>query len=226
MEFHAIDIALHLVNIVVLYFLLRMWVFKPVRVFMSARQERVKAQMADAKETQASAKALQKELTAKLSSVQETCDQIVSESRQKGSDAAQKIIDAAETKAHKILDDSRQVAQTQRQQILDSAKVDLADIAITMAERVLKFDQALLTTPVEEKAKTGSLAGVLKTAVSCDDDTIATITNLLENLLGVHLTLSAEVDETLLGGFAAFVDGQVYDFSYSAQLATMKQSLN
>ena len=30
----------------------------------------------------------------------------------------------------------------------------------------------------------------------------------------------------LIGGYAAYVDGRVYDFSYAAQLQTMKQKLS
>lgn len=225
MEFHPIDIALHLVNIAVLYALLRMWVFKPVQKFLAARQERVTAQMADAEEKQAAAITLQKELTTKLATVHDTCEELMSESRQKGSDAAQKIIDNADEKARAILKETRQVAKAQRQQIMDSAKVDLADLAIDMATRVLKFDQAILSQVVEPKAKTGTLKGTLKTATACDGETVTAMTAMLENLLGVHLNLTTQEDAALLGGFAAYIDGQVYDFSYSAQLATMKQTL-
>ena len=35
-----------------------------------------------------------------------------------------------------------------------------------------------------------------------------------------------ELDESLIGGYAAYVDGRVYDFSYAAQLQTMKQKLS
>ena len=33
------------------------------------------------------------------------------------------------------------------------------------------------------------------------------------------------VDPNLVGGFAAYVDGRAYDFSYAAQLAALKQNL-
>ncbi len=225
MEFHAIDIVLHLINIVVLFVLLRMWVFKPVQSFMAARQGRIADQLKDADQQQIAAHDLKRELNEKLSSVNDTCELMISESRQKGSDAAQKIIDNAEEQARKMLLETRQVAQAQRQQIMDSAKVDLADLAVDMASRVLKFDQAILSQVVEPKAKTGTLTGTLKTASHCDTKTIKTMQNMLENLLGVHLQLEVQEDESLLGGFAAYVDGQVYDFSYSAQLGTMKQAL-
>ena len=45
MELYPIDIAIHLVNILVLYVLLRVLIWKPVRQFMAGREERVAAQM-------------------------------------------------------------------------------------------------------------------------------------------------------------------------------------
>ncbi len=226
MDLHPIDIALHVVNIVVLYILLRMWVFKPVRAFLSKRQESVAKKLSDASDQQHDAAVLKAELTEKLSSVRDTCDELMAESRQKGADQAQKIVDNAECKARSILDETRQVAQAQRQQILDSAKVDMADIAVTMAARILKFDQNLLTQTLEPKKKTATLSGVVKTVGDCDKDTKEKMQALLENILGVYLKLSWEVEPALMGGFSAFVDGQVYDFSYATQLDTMQKNLS
>ena len=45
MELYPIDIAIHLVNILVLYILLRVLIWKPVHKFMLGREERVAAQM-------------------------------------------------------------------------------------------------------------------------------------------------------------------------------------
>ena len=48
----------------------------------------------------------------------------------------------------------------------------------------------------------------------------------LEAMLGTTLKLTIEVDESLIGGYAAYVDGRVYDFSYAAQLQSLKQKLS
>lgn len=39
------------------------------------------------------------------------------------------------------------------------------------------------------------------------------------------LTLDYQVDPQLIGGYAAYIGGNVYDFSYASQLAAMKQQL-
>lgn len=226
MEFHVIDIVLHLINIIVLFVLLKKWVFKLVQSFMTARQERVAEQLKDASSQQMEAENMKKELNEKLSTVNDTCDRMIRESRQKGSDEAQKIINNAVVKAGGILQDTRAAAISQQEQILDSAKVDIANLAIDMAGRVLQFDKNILSQIVEPKEKEGMMKGILKTATHCQQDTLSEMGTMLENLLGVNLQLDVQEDESLLGGFIAYINGQVYDFSYGAQLHSMKQALN
>ena len=50
MELYPIDIAIHLVNIGVLYVLLRVLVWKPVVAFMAAREARIAGQLREAEE--------------------------------------------------------------------------------------------------------------------------------------------------------------------------------
>ncbi len=56
MNLNPSDIALHLVNIVVLYALLRLLIYKPVRKFMDARAAKVRAQLDEAENISAKAR--------------------------------------------------------------------------------------------------------------------------------------------------------------------------
>ena len=227
MEFYPIDIAIHLINIVVLFILLRIWLFKPVRKFMAQRQDRIAKQMDEAAHMQEDAKVLRADLDSQLCNVKDTCEKLISEGQRKASETAQVIVDNAETKARAHLNEVRQAAQSQRQQILDDAKVNLVDLAMDMAGRVLRFEQKLLANVAcTNIVKVGSNKGVLKTAKAVTEQEMETMKNILENILACNLTLETEVDETLVGGFAAYIDGQVYDFSYAAQLSNMQRALN
>ena len=62
-------------------------------------------------------------------------------------------------------------------------------------------------------------------AAPCDAEQLSAIIDRLERLLGCHLKLTTEIDSSLIGGFAALVDGKVYDFSYVTQLSAMQQKL-
>ena len=225
MELYPIDIAIHLVNIVILYILLRVLIWKPVRKFMSARQERVQQEMDLAKQLQAEAEKIKADYDSRLMTVQATCEQMLSDGRKQALASGQKYIDDAKAEAGRILSQARADAVMEKRRAMDDAKGELADLAVEMAGRVLRFDEQTRRNIITGVPKTGSRKGVLKLAAPCDAEQMAAIIERLERLLGCHLELTTEIDSSLIGGFAALVDGKVYDFSYVTQLAAMQQKL-
>ncbi len=226
MELYPIDIAIHLVNILVLYILLRVLIWKPVHKFMLGREERVAAQMEQAKALQAEAEKIKADYDARLVDVQATCDKMLSEGRMAAQTTGQKYIDKARVQADNILSEARAQAAEEKRRAMDEVKEELADLAVDMASRVLRFDeQTRRNILLGTGTKTGSRKGVLKLAAPCDNKELSAIIDRLERLLGCHLELTTEIDSSLIGGFAALVDGKVYDFSYVTQLTAMQQKL-
>ena len=226
MELYPIDIAIHLVNILVLYILLRVLIWKPVHKFMLGREERVAAQMEQAKALQAEAEKIKADYDARLVDVQATCDKMLSDGRLAAQTTGQKYIDKARVQADNILSEARAQAAEEKRRAMDEVKEELADLAVDMASRVLRFDeQPRRNILLGTGTKTGSRKGVLKLAAPCDNKELSAIIDRLERLLGCHLELTTEIDSSLIGGFAALVDGKVYDFSYVTQLTAMQQKL-
>lgn len=225
MELYPIDIAIHLVNIVILYLLLRVLIWKPVRQFMAAREERIQGEMELAKQLQAEAEKIKANYDTRLVEVQATCDQMLADGRKQALVSGQKFIDEAKTEASQILSQARADAALEKRRAMDDAKGELADLAVEMAGRVLRFDEQTRRNIINGVQKTGNRKGVLKLAAPCDTEQMAAIIDRLERLLGCHLELSTEIDSSLIGGFAALIDGKVYDFSYVSQLAAMQQKL-
>lgn len=227
MDLHPIDIALHLVNLAVLYLLLRVLIWKPVRKFLAAREERIQSQLDQAAELRRQAESEKAEYDGKLAEAGAACEKIVAEGRKTGAEAARHAIDGAQLQAGQLLEQARTDAAIEKQRVLDSAKEDLADLAVDMAGRILRFEDVVKARlAAEDKQKVGTRQGVLKVAHPCGKEELAAIKGRLENLLGCHLELQTQTDESLVGGFAAYVDGKVYDFSYAAQLHGMKQKLS
>lgn len=226
MELYPIDIAIHLVNILVLYILLRVLIWKPVHKFMLGREERVAAQMEQAKALQAEAEKIKADYDARLVDVQATCDKMLSDGRLAAQTTGQKYIDKARVQADNILSEARAQAAEEKRRAMDEVKEELADLAVDMASRVLRFDeQTRRNILLGTGTKTGSRKGVLKLAAPCDNKELSAIIDRLERLLGCHLELTTEIDSSLIGGFAALVDGKVYDFSYVTHLTAMQQKL-
>ena len=60
MELYPIDIAIHVVNIIILYVILRALLWKPVKAFMADREARIKDQMDQAAYRKAAVDAVRK----------------------------------------------------------------------------------------------------------------------------------------------------------------------
>lgn len=226
MELYPIDIAIHLVNILVLYLLLRVLIWKPVRKFMVDRENRIQAQLDNAAQLKEAAEKTKQDYDQRMAEVQAACEELLAEGRKQAQAAGQQYVDDAKAEAQHILDQARADAKEEKQRALDDAKSELASLAVDLARRVLSFDEDIrhnITAGVADKK--GLRRGTLKTAQPCSPVEIKNITAQLENLLGCRLALEQIVDPNLVGGFAAYVDGRAYDFSYAAQLAALKQNL-
>lgn len=225
MELYPIDIAIHLVNIGVLYVLLRVLVWKPVRAFMAGREARVAEQLRQAEELKAQAEELKAKYDAQLADAKSACDQMLSDGRREAQAAGEQYLSQAKEQAASMISQAKTDAQAEKRRALEEAKGDLADLAVDMAGRILRFDADVRQNLLSKTEKKGTRTGVLKVAQPCDQKSLEQITAQLESLLACHLDLTVEVDPALVGGFSALVEGKVYDFSYRAQLSNMQHRL-
>ncbi|MEZ4358117.1 MAG: F0F1 ATP synthase subunit delta [Eubacteriales bacterium] len=67
---------------------------------------------------------------------------------------------------------------------------------------------------------------ILRVATSLNEQMIKSICEGFEGLLGGPIEFDIIKDETLIGGFIAFIGGKVYDASMSTQLSDMRRSLS
>lgn len=227
MELYPIDLAIHVVNLVVLFLILRALLFQPIRKFMAAREAGVQAQLQEAEAAKTQAEQLKADYTAKLAQAEDEGRAILAKSYRESSKHAADLEKEARENAETLLRQAKLEAQSYKKQAMDEAKDELTDLAVDMAGRVLRFDEETKKRVASgATGKSGRRTGTLKVAVQPSAEDLSAITARLETLLGCTLTLTVEVDESLIGGYAAYVDGHVYDFSYAAQLQSLKQKLS
>ena len=137
MNLNPSDIALHLVNIVVLYALLRLLIYKPVRKFMDARAAKVRAQLDEAENISAKAREDQAEYAKRLAAVDEEAhDKLIASTRAAG-EAAEAIAAEARAEAQKILAKAQAEADQQRRDIQRQVRPQITGMAVEIAEKLL-----------------------------------------------------------------------------------------
>ena len=226
MEFYPIDFVLHIINIVVLFVLVRSIAYKPIRKFMLAREEKVKNQLAEAEQAKADAEALKAEYDARLAGAEADCAALRSEKLSAADAEKQQLLAEAKERAAGIVSEAERTAEARAQKTMAEARTEIAHTAVELAGRVLCFDEVARARAMQmDVSLSGEAEGLVKVTGECTADELAGIKTCLENLTGKHLTLRTETDDKLLGGFVGFIEGKVYDFSYAAQLNALQQSL-
>ena len=137
MEIFPKDILIHIINIVVLFVLLRVLLYKPVRKFMDARAARIQKEMEDAEEAKKQAQALQEEIAAQRSAAEKQAADIVAEGERQAAEQAGKLLADARGEAAKIIDFAHKKADFERNKAIGEAQKDIADAAVDMAGKII-----------------------------------------------------------------------------------------
>lgn len=137
MEFHLSDIALNLVNILVLYALLRLLIYKPVRKFMDERAARVRAQLEEAGRINEQAKESQAEYARRLAAIEEEGRLQLAQSARAAGEAAEAITAQAKEAAQDILAKAHAEADAQREELQRRMRPELSGMAVEIAGKLL-----------------------------------------------------------------------------------------
>lgn len=138
MELHPVDILINIVNIAVLFILLRFILWKPVNKYLSTRAERVKGELEDAESKRFEAEALKKEYSDDLEGIEAQARDIMRESRAKASEEADEILNEAREKARVMVIDARKRIAEEKERAIENAHREVAQLATDMASRILK----------------------------------------------------------------------------------------
>ncbi len=138
MNIQPMDIVIHVLNILVLYVLLRFLLYKPVRAFMDGRTAAIQASLDSAKKTGDEADQLKANFDERIRQADEEAQRRLLEGTQKASEAAASIVTLAQQQATEIVDKAREKAENERKQMVQSLEPQITEMAIGLASEVLK----------------------------------------------------------------------------------------
>jgi len=138
MEFHLIDFIEHILNIVVLFLMLRVFLFKPVRKFMQDREARFarEREQIDESRTQADSLKTQYELSMKNAKLE--AEKLAEVKLRSAEHEADDLRRKAKQDAQVLLTDAMAQAVTERDGLLTELKSQTAELAVDIAEKILE----------------------------------------------------------------------------------------
>ena len=102
MELYPLDIVIHIINIAVLYFLLRMLLYRPISNYLQARSARIEGELAKAQQTLEQAEQTKQQLDQRLAAAEEEARAIVRRQEEKAAEESARLLDDARKGADEI----------------------------------------------------------------------------------------------------------------------------
>ena len=138
MDFHPEDVIISLINIAVLFILLRLILWKHVIRFLNERKSRVQSEMDNAEKRRLEAEALHSDYDKKIGDLEARGRDMINESRQKANEESEKILRDTQNKAKDMISDAESRIAAEKEQSLEEAQQDISRLATEMAARILE----------------------------------------------------------------------------------------
>ncbi|MEL7610488.1 MAG: F0F1 ATP synthase subunit B [Bacillota bacterium] len=138
MNINPLDILEHVLNLILIFLILRFLVYKPVRKFMLDREERLAAQREQAKGEMEQASSLKAEYEQSVKEAKVRAEGILKEGADRADDVAKQIIADAEQKAKLVVASAQQEARRTREDALSSLRDEVAAISVEVAQKILE----------------------------------------------------------------------------------------
>ena len=132
------DILISVINIAVLFILLRLILWKHISRFLAARSERITSELENVEKLRQDAEGLRKEYEVKMEDIELKGREIMRESQIKASEEEIEIISEAREKAQDMLNEARDRIAEERERAVISARHEIAQLATDMAARILR----------------------------------------------------------------------------------------
>ena len=155
-EFWA-TLAFTVLNILILYFILKKLLFKPVTNYMDGRTNKIKEALDMASEAKEKVEKLEEESKKRLKETKEEGVLILDSYQKKAETEYNKIIEKAKQDADILIKNTRSELEAEKAEVLRTIKDEIADLVIEASEKVLnknideKTNKALIADFLAEK---------------------------------------------------------------------------
>jgi len=130
-------IPYYLLNLGVLFVLLRLLLYKPISKFLAARRERIATQLSDAEKTRVDALQLLESAQIQLKQNRYQADQVLADARVQAQAYAAEILADAKQQAAVLLAKAREQTVREAQEANDQLQAQVVDLAADLAGRIL-----------------------------------------------------------------------------------------
>lgn len=132
------NIIFNIINIMVLYVLMKKFLFGPITEIMEKRSKTIADSITDAEEKSSAAQELKLKYEDILKDAEVTADRIVKEAKQSALKVQEKQIEETKAEIAKMMEDANKSIELERQKSMQNIQSEIAGIAMTAAAKILQ----------------------------------------------------------------------------------------
>ena len=136
------NILFNIINLIILYLLMKRFLFKPVNAILEKRQQAADAQFAEADRQKAEAKESQEHYDALVQGAEDEKKRIVADARQEASAEYGRIVSETKDKADGIVEKAKADAENEKAAAMQQADAAVRDMVVTAAARMVAMKDA------------------------------------------------------------------------------------
>ena len=124
-------------NIIILFVLLRIFLFKPINKMKSERTRTIQDNLDSAEKARSEAEELRQQYEDSISEAKEKANQIIMKAHEDAESERSAIIRKSQEEAEKIVADADKTIENERKRVLRQAQSEIADLAIEAASKII-----------------------------------------------------------------------------------------
>lgn len=124
-------------NILILFVLLRIFLFKPINKMLDDRTQSIKKDIDDAERARKEAEELRQQYADSISNAKEEAEEIRKEAHEKAESERAAIIRKSHEEADEIVSAASETIENERKRVIQQAHTQIADLAIEAASKVV-----------------------------------------------------------------------------------------
>jgi len=134
---YAVTAVFTIIGLMVTFFILKKFLFKPVIKLINQRKDSVTNELEEAAEKTVKANDILKEADKQILHAKEEASSLISEARVQADKQAQSVVEQAQKEANDIRKKANAEAQHTHDAMLEQMREEIADLAVTIATKVV-----------------------------------------------------------------------------------------
>lgn len=131
------NILLSLANLLIIYLILKKFLFKPVQKVMNARREQVDKIYSEADESRNTANQMKQEYEQRLASARQEADTMIKTAAQTAQRRGDQILSEAKSQASRVKQKAEEEIAQQKKQMLQDVRSEISELAVDIASKVV-----------------------------------------------------------------------------------------